>query len=479
MNPKKLYRKIKSKINTKIQFLLINPLEYFQDPHKVYLASADQFAGMEEICESESFPDCRHFYSVIGGLGGLNILAKLKNLESIIFFDINPFSIRVCQLIFELIKNSNNRDHFISLIYARQFDSQKFSIENQSIFYGLPISEELLKEVRIILGSDLYEIYNTVYIPYIQYPLSDLYSGFSVHCTRLPIFHDAQISDVMVYPFNSRKTLEKQKLSSVNSFFFGKGWLKNDDRFLKVKSFLLSTKVDIIEKSIFDLDPLPQSGLYSSNVFDGQEKEFERFINKFSWTLWYSQTSNYLKLDFIYPTDRIIPIIKVYGKGNKNAHYTCCLILNDILNLKTKKFLEIIQPHPSEAMKYGFRFYSGQYPISVAKFLDPDLTVKELIFTDIIGVHILLGGGCSIEDWKNVVIKALKMNKTLFIFEHRKACFDWLEEDVDQGKLLPEREIDSFLLSLSTYWKKYGAANKRGDDRDIRNLCWILHKDIT
>ena len=93
MNPKKLYRKIKSKINTKIQFLLINPLEYFQDPHKVYLASADQFAGMEEICESESFPDCRHFYSVIGGLGGLNILAKLKNLESIIFFDINTFTV--------------------------------------------------------------------------------------------------------------------------------------------------------------------------------------------------------------------------------------------------------------------------------------------------------------------------------------------------------------------------------------------------
>lgn len=475
MKIRKAYRDAKKTIKNIFQKRIYNSPDYFRDPHKVYLASADQFAGMKSVCESESIPQCKHFYSVIGGLGGLSILAKMQSLETINFFDVNPFSIEVCRLIFEIIKNSDTRDDFISLIYAREFDSSKYSIENQSIFYSLPLENGLMKRLEDLLGAELYEIYEAVYKPYIINPLHDLYSGFSIHCTRLPIFHEAQPESVMVYPFNSRRSLQKNRLSCVNSFFFGKGWLKSEKEFLSVKNFLTNSEVKIFEKSIFDLDPPANSGIYASNVFDGTEAEFSATINRFEWVLWYSRPTKYLKLEYIYPPDRLIPIQKIYGKQIKNTHKTCCLLLDEIFLLKRKKFLEVIQPHSTEGMNYGFRFYQGQHPISVKKFIDPNFSKDKFSFAEAIGVHILLGGGCPIEQWRSVVKKAVSADKPLFIFEHRKDCTDWPEDDVEQRNILPEKEIDAFLLSLSEGWQKYGTANKEGDVTDVRNLCWVLN----
>jgi hypothetical protein len=451
-----------------------NPTDYFKDPHKVYLASADQFAGMASIYERESLLQCKHFYSVIGGLGGLNILSRMQYLESITFFDINPFSIKICELLFRIIKSSNSRDEFISLVYARCFDSKKFSIENQAIFYNLPLDANILSRLENILGKDLYEIYTSVYIPYISSPPTDLYTGFSIHCTRLTIFHEAKLNDIMVYPFEKRESMRKKRLSSVNSFFFGKGWLKSEESFIAVKNHLISSRVTIINQSIFDLNPQPHSGLYASNVFEGSEEKFDSLISRFSWTLWYSRQTEYLKLEYIYPSDRVIPITKVYGRGCRNVHKTCCYLLNDTVQLESKKFLEVIHPHATEGMNYGFRFYQGQCPISVDQFLKSDFLIDQLSFIEIIGIHILLGGGCPVQKWKDVVLKAVSSQKPVFLFEHRKNCSDWPEDDVDLSNILPEKEIDNFLLSISRRWQKYGTANSKGNIKDIRNICWVL-----
>ena len=110
--------------------------------------------------------------------------------------------------------------------------------------------------------------------------------------------------------------------------------------------------------------------------------------------------------------------------------------------------------------------------MDVRQFIDTHFLPEEL--PEIIGVHILMGGGCSPEIWKQVVRKAVYLKKTLFIFEHRKACRDWPEWDVDPSNILPEKAIDKYLLGLSSRWEKYGAANRRGNIRDVRNIAWIL-----
>jgi hypothetical protein len=447
---------------------------YFIGQDKIYLASADQFAGMREIVEADNILPCSFFYSVIGGLGGLNVLARLDGLEEVTLFDINPFAIETCRLVLEIIKNAENRDSFISMIYARNFDSARFSCENQDSFYALKLEQNRLERLKQSLPEELYECYMRVYFPYIQNPTQDKYDGASRHCTRLTVFHEAPIDGVMSYPFIAREKLMRRHITSVNSFFFGKGWLANEERYQRVRKYILMNRVKIQTRSIFELGFKPHSGLYASNLLDGREKNFSELIYKFSWVLWYSKKTHYLKLEYLIPGNRLIPFDKIYGKAVKNPHQSCCDLLNDHFNLNKDAFIEVIQPHIQEGMNYGFRFYAGQFPISVEDFLNKDLSETKI--PNIIGIHILMGGGCLPDIWKKVVIKAVKSGKTIFLFEHRKECKDWPEQDVNDANILPEAEIDKFLLSLGDKWHKYGAANKWGDILDIRNICYLIRR---
>ena len=447
--------------------------DYFTGLDKIYLASADNYTGVEDIVESDEFLQCKHFYGVIGGLGCLHIIARFKRLNSITFFDCNPFSLEVCEFIIEVIRKAENRDTFISLIYGRPFDSRRYSFHNQDSYYSLPIDPKWTEKLKLAVGPRLFEFYICVYWPYIQNPMKDLYYGASVHCTRLYVFHEPPIDGIMTHPFIDRYNLQSNHITNINSFFFGKGWLADEFRYQRIRQHLMNCTITMLRKSIFELSVLPSSGLYASNILEGTEKKFYRLVNKFLFTLWYSRSSSYLRLEYTFPRgERIIPFQKLYGKNVRNPHQSCCELLNDKFDLNTHAFLEVIQPHPIEGMNYGFRFYSGQNPISVKDFIDKNISKNDLL--DIIGIHILMGGKCPVDIWKQVVRKAISFGKILFIFEHRKACNDWPEPDVDPTTILPEKEIDKFLLSLDARWRKYGAANHRGNVKDVRNICWIL-----
>lgn len=447
------------------------PVDYFKTQDKVYLASADQFGGMAEFLEGDDILQCEHLYMVIGGLGGLNILPKLRNLKSLTLFDINPFMIEICHLVFAIIRYAEDRDTFISLIYHRQFDSTRYTYANQQDYYALPIDPVWQKRLHEVVGDEYFKVHQRLYTPYIQDPMRDIYDGTSLHCTRMPVFHEAPAVEPMVYPHVTAEDLRNKGLSSVNSFFFGKGWLQDDSTYRCVRDILLNCPATIKEASIFDLSPPPNAGLYASNVLEPDQKQFPHVIQRFLWTIWFSVWSEYRLVDYILPKERLIPIRQRYGKYNRNPHSTCCELLDDHFDLNAQPFLEVIVPHILLGMQYGFQFYDGQSPVSVQDFLDEDFDVENI--PDVIGIHILMGEGASREDWKRVVQKAFALNKTLFMFEHRKACNDW---DIDRENILPEKDIDKFLLTLDTGWQKYAAANTRGKTDDPRNICWILRR---
>jgi hypothetical protein len=457
------------------QKLRYSSKSYFQAADKVYLASADQFKGMEKLVESQEILQCEHFYSVIGGLGGLNILSRLNAPKTIHFFDINPHTINICHLIIKVILISDKRDDFITNMYGRVFDSNKYSFANQEEYYSLPVEADLLETLRQKVGEEDYKTYEKFYLPYIEDPMKDVYDGESIHCTRMPIFHEARANEVMTHPFIGRSELKAKGITSINSFFFGKGWLKNEERFIQVKKNLIDSKVVVSAASIFNLNPPRNSGLYASNVLDGDEKQFEELIKNFTWTLWYSRRSRYLQLEYMLHEERLLPFQQVYGKGIKDTHRSCCQLLDEQFDLNKQDFLEIIEPHITEGINYGFRFYSGQQTISVSEFIEKYFDDSSL--PEIIGIHILMGGGCPIDTWKQVVTKALSYKRDVFIFEHRKECRDWPEWDVNPDDILPEKDIDKFLLSLTGSWRKFGTANKKGNSKDIRNICWILRHE--
>ena len=265
------------------------PETYFIGPDKVYLASADQFKTMEPIVEGDGVLQCRHFFTVIGGLGGLSVLARLEQLESITFFDINPYALEVCELVTEVIRKAEDRNAFISLIYMRPFDSELYSLSTQTSFYDLPIDTKRIEKLRLSVGPRLFELFKRVYWPYIQNPMEDLYDGETVHCTRLPVFHEAPIGEGMTTLGVTRNGLRARKMSNINSFFFGKGWLRDETRYHRVRQHLINCPISLAEKSIFDLDPPACSGLYASNVHALLGRDFCPSIKeKFAWILCYN-----------------------------------------------------------------------------------------------------------------------------------------------------------------------------------------------
>jgi len=472
--PVKVYNKFTTNNFKKPVGVKILNDEYFLLEDKIYLASADQFEGLKGIVEGPNVMQCKNFYSVIGGLGGLNILARLEQLDSIVFFDLNPYMAKICELIFEVIKNCETRDEFISLIYLRDFSSKKYFVTNQHEYYSKPVDQALLNKLKSKIKKDLFDLYMKAYYPYILDPMVQKYDGISLHCTTLRVFHEAPRNGVMTYPFLTREEMAANKMVSVNSFFFGKGWLKNEERFIKVKNHLKNKNLSIITRSIYELEFKPFSGLYASNVFNGDEKGYPETVYKFEWMLMYGKKSNYLELEYKLPGSRLIKISKVYGEGESDTHKSCCELLNDHFDLENERFLEVIYPHVSEGMVFGFRFYKGYTPINVEEFVN--LKTPGGKMPKIIGIHMLMGNHCDTAIWKKAVLKAFEFGEKIFIFEHRRNCTDWPEWDVEADWIMPEIEIDRFLLELSDGWKKYGAANKYGEADDIRNICWIIKK---
>jgi hypothetical protein len=449
--------------------------DYFSGPDKIYIASADQFAGLERVAEAPALKPCRHFFSVIGGMGGLNVLARLDPLESITFFDINADAARVCRIHLALIGGARDRDDFVSLLYGRPFSSARYAAANQADYYALPSDPGLERRRRDVLGDALHADFQAIYPAYLDDPSRDIYDGVSCHVTRMPLFHDAPVDAVMTHPFYGRREMKWRRISNVNSLFMGKGWLASEERFAAVQRHLRGP-VQIVTAPLHELQPPPASGLYASNVVDRDYPGLRPALNRFAWTIAYTPASRYRYAGYVPEESRRIPIARVYGAGMPNPHRSCCALLDSELRLEDQAFLEVVQPHPAHGLACGFRFYRGQQPVSVERFLALDEATP---LPAILGVHILLGSGTSQALWRAVIEKAVRLQhagrvRALFVFEHHKACFDWPEDDVAYDNLLDEARIDETLLALDAAWRKFGAASITGDATNVRNLCWIL-----
>ena len=449
-------------------------VDYFQGHDKLYLASADQYLGLANVLESNAFLQCRHFYSVTGGMGGLNVLARQIEAPSTIhWFDCNEDAQTFARFITTLIQQCPARNEFIEDLYFRPFDAFTYCSANQQDYYALPIENKFLDRLQQKVGDSLAQWHQENFMPYIVNPSEDIYSGPSVHATKIPVFHEAMLQAPMTHPFKSRDELKRKKISNINSWFFGKGWLASEDTFARVRNHLSQARVSYEIKSIFEFNPPENSGLYASNVFaPDKQKEFIDVIQRFVWTVMYTIESNYLLSDFrIRWGERIIPIKSLWGQGDPDVHMTCCQMIDNVLKIKEAPFLEVVFPHPTEKMDVGFKHYPGQKPILFSDFLKRKFPHP---LPDDILIHILLGNGCRFEDWAACVDLACEIGRRVVVFEHRRACSDWPEWDVDPDLVPDERSLDIFLLTKSARWEKHAMANNRGQIEDPRNLAWVL-----
>lgn len=448
--------------------IVISP-DYFVSPERVYLASADNFKGLEGLVEAEYLLPCKHFYSVIGGMGGLNILCRLADVKTITWFDINPHTVDICQLVLKLILSASSREDFISLIYCKPFSRNTFPPENVANFYEQPVSEVLRERLLKILTQEEYKTYLNFFFPYTSSPQQEFVLGPSLHCTSLRVYHDVLIEDIMTYPFLSREHIQAHKTKSINSYFYGKGWLRTSERFENVRRLLSMADVSVERKSIFDIDPQDGSGLYSSNVLEGTEGEFDGLINKFNWMVWYSRRTRFLIAEYIFGDRHKIPCEKVFSAGNQNPHRDCCLILEEILSIRSRCFIEIIHPQGMEGMNSGFKHYRGQRKVHVNNYLAGHYEDQD---GSLVIVHMLLGNGCSFKVWGDVIRQAVYSGLAVCVLEHNPTAGEWPELEVTNWNIPPIVMIDEYLLSITNDWRKYGTLSLTG--KGVRNYCWIL-----
>ncbi|MBW8001523.1 MAG: hypothetical protein FVQ80_05825 [Planctomycetes bacterium] len=450
---------------------IIEDVHRWSNPRLAYLASADQWLGFKAFFEKNDVMQCDVFYCAIGGLGGLNLLGYLNQVKKIVFYDVNAFAALVCDLQLQLIRHCRSVDEYISLIYQRPFESAKYNFENQRDFLQLPIESEYAQKLEQILSGQAYNTYNYYYLPLISQSPCSVYDGATVHCTDLlPFFESGTVRDPLVSgPLSNRSV-------NINTFYVGKGWLGSDETFLAVRKRLAESEIEIRIGDASEIKPEGQfPGIYITNIFNtGREDGYKQFANMFKWIVGYDDHTdfevqyfpNHNGLEGMAEYDRRI------GVGDGNPHATCCRAIDNVIDLNSNEFLEVIEPHPIEGMNYGFRFYRGQKRISVEDYLKTKVDSEEII-----GVHILLGGGTSRQRWREVCRKAVTESKRyVMIFEHRGECRDWPERDVHSDNLLGHRKLDQFIYSLDHRWKKFGMPNVKGDINDIRNVMYFLDK---
>lgn len=423
----------------------------------IYLASADQWLSFEAFFNKNKVKQCENFYTVIGGMGCLNIINKLDRVKNIYFFDSNSYMYDIFQLHMYMIAISNSIDEYISNYFLRRFS---FDNNKDNSFLNQRVNEEIYNNLRKKLPEQILSIYNKYYYPYISVSPSPLF-GPTNHCSQLKPFHDSEhIREPMVYPFS-------QNINSVNAFYIGKGWLKNNEEFLNTKNILQKAQLHYAHSNAEDLIIYPKSGMYSSNIWSTDEEYsgYKRIIDKLDWLIGYD---DYTENEVVYYDEKIIEPTNRFGKGDTNPHSSCCQALDTIIDLNNNMFLEVIEPHPSEGMNYGFRFYKGQNRISVQDY------IQTKCVSNIIIIHILLGAGINKDLWYNICQKAYNESKLLIIVEHRKECTDFLEKewDVHDENLISETLLDQYMYSIDYNFKKLACANLKGNDEDPRNLIY-------
>jgi hypothetical protein len=451
-------------------------------PRLVYVASADQWLGMKAFFDKDHLMECDVFYSVIGGLGGLNFLHMIKQARKIVFYDSNSYAVRILDLQIQLIINCSSVNEYISHIYQREFDMLKYNVSIQLNFLNSSVDGRYKENLNRILTPKALETYNYYYQPYVDASSARLHGGPTIHCSwLLPLFErdptqlkepNALISDSLVMPLFDTGPMGG---NNFNTFYVGKGWLESDEAFLATQHQLLNLEVEALIGDITHLSPEGDfPGIYLSNIFstDPKFRGYEKVVSLFNWAIGYDDYTNWEVQYYPNELEGMVDYESLAGAGNTNTHETCCGVINNLLNLNTHSFLEIISP-PSGETKWGFRFYKGQNPVLVDQYLN--LQCSE----NIIVLHILLGAGVPLEAWKAVCGKAVCESKRhVLVFEHRKECTDWPEDDVHSENLISHKELDQFLYSLDFRWRKFGIANSKGDSTDVRNILYFLDKEV-
>ncbi|MFT4554620.1 MAG: hypothetical protein ACI9S8_003274 [Chlamydiales bacterium] len=171
------------------------------------------------------------YYCRIQGLSSLNYLLQLQT-PKIHFVGLSQDDIDYTKLLLELIEISPLHHEFISRIFCRPVEN--LTVENQYAFLAQDYSQEILESTLSLLSEESRRCFKQFLQPYLPG-----YVLFGTEgCRRLlPCWPTTEN-----VPFSCQATMGENFLGELepntNTFFFGSGWLTEEQTFQHVKAIL-------------------------------------------------------------------------------------------------------------------------------------------------------------------------------------------------------------------------------------------------
>ncbi|HSQ36015.1 MAG TPA: hypothetical protein VLQ89_08490 [Candidatus Binatia bacterium] len=223
---------------------------------QIFLASREDMFHVNRLLQDIPAAAGSAYIGIVGGMGTLNVIEKLRP-RSIVLVDSNTDQLAYGACIVELIALAASRREFVESVFSRPFR------EDEAAFLGQ-------QGDAAIFASTLTKISRKKAFRRFFSPIRD--AGFSDgleirdnRCCRRLRLHGPE-----------RGTPEY-----VNFFFYGQGWLENDERFAALKKTLAAARITFIRAAIETLKlDVNENHVYfhGSNVFSSYPKQYWRFV---------------------------------------------------------------------------------------------------------------------------------------------------------------------------------------------------------
>lgn len=397
----------------------------FDSLEQVYLGNNDPFFLTEENISILNRSNSRQggtYYSVIGGLAGLNYIQHLEP-DKVVLFDINPNAVTFARLFLAILQRSATRIEFLRNFFCRNLP-EDISLSNQKEFLSKPASIKIRKQIANDLPENLRTFYEVFFESALVNPLK---------------VKDSDVCDQLLpcWPIHNYVPIQYVRAPSVNTLFWGHGWLEDEESFRHTKRLLVDAKA--IHSNLVKLHPYDASAIYVSNV--------DTFIPDITWHRFLGSLRIKESNCYVISSDKIEGINcqlakrkKLYLQRAHNAVIGCyrenyaALLVNFYKRLKRKVSALVIarkNPH-SEALKrisplvevpvlevttrkkWGFLELNDRDEVHVSNLTRTNLHMyKTILF------HNLVGEGLEISEWLLLLDYVNKHpGKKLIILEH-------------------------------------------------------------
>ena len=404
----------------------------FRSHGQVYMASADRMDHvLENIDSLKKIPSRKidHYISVVGGLSGLNYLLSVDPNE-ITFFDLNSYALEYARVIFKLISISTDHRDFISRVMGRSVElflqrsgNTELTTENQQRYLSVPVDQSIVSDTMARLSEKERLDYQSYIVPHQAEGILDgvrncrcLLPCFGIH-ERVPVGG----GEDMGYDE------QKQLVPNTNTFFYGHGWLESKETFLRIQTILRKCQIHYVPFNLLkgDLDVLSDfTGrvvIHASNIDDWFKDVWGKWLDR-------------VHQRFVQRQGELYVITTNGGvvKSNVDAHAKAYLAIAPYVY---GAVVEVTHKTP-----WGFHEFDREN-VLFSDYLNSSHPADTTI------LHILVGEGLSIEQFKAVYGRALQQSRRVLVMEHNRNSADF-SADKTKG-LLSIEQTQSILTSVA------------------------------